>query len=212
MRTILVSLLLALALPLVGLVGCSTSATRDAAKTPAREDLRFVRLVTTAGNIDLELDATRAPIGVANFLGYATRGEYNGTIFHRTVPSFVIQGGGYTTALVELKGSPTIKNEWQNGLKNSRGTIAWARDTDPDTATREFYINLVDNTKLDTPREVSGKAGYAVFGRVIAGMDVVDKIASGKLYELPAREMKHIPVEPTIVLRVETLDAATNAK
>lgn len=204
--------LLAFLLPLLTLVGCSSSAPRDTANTPAREDLRFVRLVTTAGDIDLELDATRAPIGVANFLGYASRGEYNGTIFHRTVPGFVIQGGGYTTALVELKGSPTIKNEWQNGLKNNRGTIAWARDTDPDTATREFYINLVDNAKLDTPRDVSGKAGYAVFGRVISGMDVVDTIASGTLYELPARDMKHIPVEPTVVLRVESLGAPAAGK
>jgi len=186
--------------------GCTqTSSTPDATPATVARDVRLVRLVTTAGNIDLELDAARAPISVANFLGYANRGEYNATIFHRTVPGFVIQGGGYTSALVELKGSPTIKNEWQNDLKNARGTIAWARDADPDTATREFYINLADNARLDTPREITGKAGYAVFGRVVAGMDVVDKIASGDLYELPARDMKHIPVTPAVVLRVEEL-------
>ena len=189
--------------------GCNAAqpAAESHATTATASEVIRVRLVTTAGNIDLELDPVRAPIGVANFLGYANRGEYNATIFHRTVPGFVIQGGGYTTALVELKGSPTIKNEWQNGLKNLRGTIAWARDADPDTATREFYINLADNARLDTPREITGKAGYAVFGRVVVGMDVVDKIASGDLYEIPAREMKHIPVSPAMVLGVETLDA-----
>jgi peptidyl-prolyl cis-trans isomerase A (cyclophilin A) len=198
---------------LLGMFGCAASTTTtttpptatapNAALAALARESHYVRIVTTVGNIDLELDAARAPVGVANFLGYANRGEYNATIFHRTVPGFVIQGGGYTTALVELKGSPTIVNEWQNGLKNVRGTIAWARDTEPNSATREFYINLADNARLDTPRELTGKAGYAVFGHVVAGMDVVDKIASGDLYELPAREMKHIPVTPAIVLRVE---------
>ena len=201
------------AMVLLTMIGCShtpttptpTTIAPDAALSTLAGGARFVRIVTTVGTIDLELDPVRAPVGVANFLGYASRGEYNATIFHRTVPGFVIQGGGYTTALVELKGSPTIVNEWQNGLKNVRGTIAWARDTEPNSATREFYINLADNARLDTPREITGKAGYAVFGHVVAGMDVVDKIAAGDLYELPAREMKHIPVTPALVLRVEML-------
>lgn len=201
------------ALVLLTMIGCAPTPTTptpitttpDAALSTLARGARYVRIVTTVGNIDLELDAVRAPVGVANFLAYANRGEYNATIFHRTVPGFVIQGGGYTSALVELKGSPTIVNEWQNGLKNVRGTIAWARDTEPNSATREFYINLADNARLDTPREITGKAGYAVFGRVVAGMDVVDRIAAGTLYELPARDMKHIPVEPAVVLRVEIL-------
>jgi cyclophilin family peptidyl-prolyl cis-trans isomerase len=104
---------------------------------------------------------------------------------------------------VELKGSPAIVNEWRNGLTNLRGTIAWARDEQPDTATREFYINLADNAKLDSPREITGNAGYAVFGRVVTGMEVVDAIAAGPFHEIPERDMKHVPVKPVVVERVE---------
>jgi peptidyl-prolyl cis-trans isomerase A (cyclophilin A) len=181
----------------IGLIGCSKTATRDPS-APVH-----VRLVTTAGSIDLELDPARAPVGVANFLKYAESGAYDGTVFHRTVPGFVIQGGGYTKDLIELKGSPTILNEWRNGLRNARGTIAWARDEQPDTATREFYINLAENAKLDSPRAITGNAGYAVFGRVVAGMEVVDAIAAGAFYEIPERDMKHVPVKPVVVERVE---------
>lgn len=166
--------------------------------TPVR-----VRMVTTAGDIELELDPAHAPIGVANFLHYARRGDYGGTIFHRTVPGFVIQGGGFTQSLIELPGDAPIKNEWKNGLKNARGTIGWARDPDPDTATRQWYINLSDNARLDTARPMTGNAGYAVFGRVVSGMDLVDKISTAPTYDLPARDLANIPTSPVTVLRVD---------
>lgn len=175
---------------------------------------RFVVVLmrTTAGDITLELDRLLAPISVANFLRYAEAGEYRGTVFHRVVPGFVVQGGGYTKDLVELKGSPPIFNEWNNTLKNVRGTIAWARDADPNSATREFYINLVSNDKLDRPRPETGNAGYAVFGHVIAGMDVVDAIAAaasaeGGSREIPERDMKNVP---TNVVEVVAVDIRTN--
>jgi peptidyl-prolyl cis-trans isomerase A (cyclophilin A) len=172
----------------------------------ASSDVVRVRLETTAGEIDLELDRGRAPVGVANFLRYAERGEYDGTIFHRAVPGFVVQGGGYTAAMVELKGDAPIVNEWKNGLKNVRGAVGWARDEDPDSATREFYINLADNGRLDTARTITGNAGYAVFGRVTRGMEIADGMTKGVLYSLPERDMKHIPAEPVRIVRVRRLD------
>lgn len=171
---------------------------------------RFVVVVmrTTAGDITLELDRLYAPIGVANFLRYAEAGEYRGTVFHRVVPGFVVQGGGYTKDLVELKGSPPIFNEWNNTLKNVRGSIGWARDTEPHSATRQFYINLAGNEKLDRARPETGNAGYAVFGHVIAGMDVVDAIAAaasaeGGSREIPERDMKNVPTNLVEVVAVD---------
>lgn len=173
-------------------------------------------LITTKGDITLELNQAMAPISVANFIAHARAGHYDNTTFHRVVPGFVIQGGGWTADLQERakideaagRKDVPIKNEWQNGLKNLRGTIAMARDAAPDTATREFYINLVDNAKLDTAREKTGNAGYAVFGRVIRGMDVVDAIAmvptSERLDLAPADGgLKNIPVEPIIIRSVQ---------
>ncbi len=186
-------------------MGVASCASREAATGAGGEVVR-VRLETTAGEMDLELDPVRAPVGVANFLRYAERGDYDGTIFHRAVPGFVVQGGGYTAALVELKGDAPIVNEWRNGLKNERGTIGWARDAEPDTATREFYINLADNARLDTARAITGNAGYAVFGRVTRGMEIADAMTKGALYALPERDMKHIPAEPVRIVRVVRLD------
>jgi peptidyl-prolyl cis-trans isomerase A (cyclophilin A) len=170
--------------------------------------LVYVVLETTAGEILLELNAEKAPISVANFLSYVDGKAYDGTIFHRVMPMFVIQGGGYDKDLTERaktdaaagKTDKPIKNEWQNGLKNERGTIAMAREADPDTATREFYINVQDNPKLDTPREQTGKAGYAVFGKVIKGMDVVDKIKSGETKKV-SEDMQNVPVDPVVVTK-----------
>jgi peptidyl-prolyl cis-trans isomerase A (cyclophilin A) len=178
---------------------------------------------TSAGDIELELDPVRAPIGVGNFLNHAAKGHYDGTVFHRTIPTFVIQGGGWmwdpATRMLSDRGKAakmagdaedTIVNEWQNGLKNVRGTIAWARDEGPDTATREFYINVADNAKLDTARPQVGNAGYAVFGRVVRGMEVVDKIKAAPTEVRPdlAVEdggMKDVPVEPVVIRRVVRL-------
>jgi peptidyl-prolyl cis-trans isomerase A (cyclophilin A) len=162
-----------------------------------------VRMETTAGDIVIELDRAKAPVSVTNFLGYVERGEYNGTIFHRVIENFVVQGGGYSADFKELPSRGVIRNEWQNGLKNVRGTIAMARDAAPDTATREFYINVADNAKLDTAREMTGNAGYAVFGHVVEGMSVVDKIRKGAT--TTRGEMENVPVEPVVVVRMEVV-------
>jgi cyclophilin family peptidyl-prolyl cis-trans isomerase len=185
--------------------------------------LVLVRMETSAGDIELELDPVRAPIGVGNFLNHAAKGQYDGTVFHRTIPTFVIQGGGWTwdpaTRMLSDRGAAakaagdaedTIVNEWQNGLKNVRGTIAWARDEGPDTATREFYINVADNPKLDTARPQVGNAGYAVFGRVVKGMEVVDRIKDAPTESRPDIApqdggLKDVPVEPVVIRRIHVL-------
>ena len=150
------------------------------------DDARVVRVVlkTSEGDITLELDREHAPVSTDNFLRHAKAGHYDNTTFQRVIPNFVIQGGSHTPELINLPESDAaagirdtpIRDEWHNGLKNVKGTVGVGRDTDPDSGTREFYINVVDNPKLDTPREVSGNAGYAVFGRVVLGWDVVEKI------------------------------------
>jgi cyclophilin family peptidyl-prolyl cis-trans isomerase len=134
-------------------------------------------LVTSAGNLLLELDPAKAPVSVNNFLGYVRQGFYTNTLFHRVIAGFVVQGGGYTTGLVKKAGQAApIALESQNGLSNLRGTLAMARTDVPNSATSEFYVNLVDNLFLDY--RDSANPGYAVFGTVVQGMGVVDAIAS----------------------------------
>lgn len=136
-----------------------------------------VRLKTNLGSIVIELSNEKAPITVANFLGYVNRKHYDGTVFHRVIDGFMIQGGGFAREdkdLVEKPVGPSIANEGKNGLKNVRGSIAMARTSDPDSATSQFFINVADNAMLDFPNN----GGYAVFGKVVEGMDVVDKIKS----------------------------------
>ncbi len=158
-----------------------------------------VTLETTLGNIVLELDAVKAPISTANFLQYAKEGFYNGTIFHRVMPGFMIQGGGMDKDLNKKTAgmhSP-IKNEWENGLKNVIGTISMARTSAPDSATSQFFINVVDNASLDVPR---GGAAYAVFGKVVEGMDVVEKIRNTPTENNPKYPGgKVVPVTPVII-------------
>jgi cyclophilin family peptidyl-prolyl cis-trans isomerase len=135
-----------------------------------------VTLATSSGNVTLELDPTAAPITVTNFLNYVHSGYYTSTLFHRVIAGFVVQGGGYTTGPVKKAGqSAPITLESNNGLSNVRGTIAMARTSDPNSATSEFFINVVNNTFLDYTNAAS--PGYAVFGTVLQGMDVVDAIA-----------------------------------
>ncbi len=138
--------------------------------------LEFVQFTTTLGDIVLELNAEKAPITVANFLSYVDKGFYNGTVFHRVIPTFMIQGGGFDKEMNQKQTGEPIKNEFKNGLKNVRGSIAMARLNTPDSATAQFFINVVDNPNLDNGSPMTGGAGYAVFGKVIAGMEVVDKI------------------------------------
>lgn len=135
-----------------------------------------VRMQTSLGAITLELDAGKAPETVANFLAYVGAGHYEGTVFHRVIDGFMIQGGGMDTDLKPKKTLPPIRNEAANGLKNQRGTVAMARTQVVDSATSQFFINLADNDFLDHRDTTTAGFGYAVFGRVIDGMEVVDAI------------------------------------
>lgn len=137
-----------------------------------------VVMETSYGDITIELDSAKAPVSVANFLAYVDAGFYDGTIFHRVIPDFMIQGGGFTEDLKQKPTRPAIKNEAANGLRNLRGTIAMARTNVVDSATSQFFINHKDNPFLDHRAPNPRDFGYAVFGRVSSGMDVVDRIAS----------------------------------
>jgi len=167
-------------------------------------DVVYVRMKTTMGDILLALDAARAPISVANFLAYADKGYYAGTIFHRVIGNFMIQGGGFDADLKPKVTAPPIKNEWQNGLKNVRGTIAMARTRVPDSATSQFYINVVDNASLDAAR---GGAAYAVFGRVVGSMETVDAIR-----DLPTKQMGSHGTVPQTTVTITGVDRITAAE
>lgn len=143
------------------------------AKLPKDTDAAYVKVVTSLGDITLELNRAKAPVSADNFLKYVDKKFYDGTVFHRVIPDFMIQGGGFTPDMTQKSGMAPIKNEWQNGLKNVRGSIAMARTSDPDSATSQFFINVKDNGFLDQPR---GGAAYAVFGKVVEGIATVDKI------------------------------------
>jgi peptidyl-prolyl cis-trans isomerase A (cyclophilin A)/peptidyl-prolyl cis-trans isomerase B (cyclophilin B) len=145
------------------------AATATDAQGPAK-----VQIKTSLGDITVELYADKAPKSVENFLGYVKSGFYDGTIFHRVIADFMIQGGGFTADLRQKKTRAPVVNESKNGLSNLRGTIAMARTADPNSATAQFFINTVDNPRLDYAGDAN--PGYCVFGKVVAGMDVVDKI------------------------------------
>jgi len=164
----------------------------------------YVQLKTTDGNITLELNREKAPVSVENFLHYADKGFYNGTIFHRVLPTFMIQGGGFTPEMTLKDTDPPIKNEWENGLKNDVGTIAMARLRGrPDSASSQFFINVNRNTNLDKPAD---GAGYAVFGRVVDGMDVVNRIKNGETKEnAKMGNEKSLPVSPVKIEQVKRL-------
>jgi len=150
---------------------------------------------TSLGDITIELDAEKAPITVENFLAYVDEGFYDGTIFHRVIPGFVLQGGGFTADMQQESTHAPIKNEADNGLKNDRGTLSMARTPEVDSATSQFFINLVDNAFLD---HGTRDFGYAVFARVIEGMDVVDKIAT---VETGNHGMHQgVPLEPVVIV------------
>ncbi len=163
-----------------------------------------VVMKTSLGNITIALDAAKAPITVKNFLAYVDSGAYAGTIFHRVIDGFMIQGGGFDENLQRRPSQAPIKNEAGNGLKNLRGTIAMARTSVVDSATNQFFINLKDNDFLDHAGESSRSFGYAVFGRVTAGMDVVDRIAKVQTRATGAM-FQNLPVKPVTILTVERL-------
>lgn len=165
---------------------------------PAVAETVQVLMKTSQGDITLELDRERAPVSVENFLTYADSGHYNGTVFHRVIKDFMIQGGGFDQNMRQKATLPPIKNEAQNGLKNRRGSIAMARTSVVDSATSQFFINVKDNIFLD---HGSRDFGYAVFGKVTAGMDVVDAIA------LSPTGRRDMPVEPIIIESVTVVAA-----
>jgi peptidyl-prolyl cis-trans isomerase B (cyclophilin B) len=137
---------------------------------------KFVDLQTSAGAMRLELDDQRAPLSVANFLEYVNKGHYDGTVFHRVIKGFMVQGGGFEPGMKQKPTAAPVKNEANNGLKNARYTLAMARTNDPHSATAQFFINTVDNGFLDFKSESGSGWGYAVFGRVVSGTEVVDRI------------------------------------
>ena len=146
----------------------------------ATDETTVVRLETTLGAIVLTLDRTRAPQSVDNFLEYVNAGFYDGTLFHRVIDGFMVQGGGFSRDYARQRTRPAIANEADNGLKNKRGTVAMARTSDPNSATSQFFINLEDNAFLDHQGRTPAGWGYAVFGQVTDGMAVVDNIAAAE--------------------------------
>jgi cyclophilin family peptidyl-prolyl cis-trans isomerase len=177
------------------------SALLAAAQETKPADAPRVQIATSAGMIIVELDPQRAPKTVENFLGYVDAGSYDGTIFHRVIKGFMIQGGGFTADFVQKPTREPIPNEADNGLKNERGTIAMARTGDPHSATSQFFINLVDNGFLDHRGRSPQGWGYTVFGKVVEGMDVVDKIgasATGPGGPFP----RDVPQETVLIERI----------
>jgi peptidyl-prolyl cis-trans isomerase A (cyclophilin A) len=176
----------------------------------AEEKLVYVAMKTSMGQIVLELNNEKAPISTQNFLAYSDKKFYDGTIFHRVIPNFMVQGGGFTADLQQKGTDKQIKNEWQNGLKNKKYTVAMARLGGPgraDSATSQFFINVNDNAFLDEPRD---GAGYAVFGRVVAGTDVVDAIA--KVPTGRKNGMGDVPNEAVVIESVRRLTPDEAAK
>jgi cyclophilin family peptidyl-prolyl cis-trans isomerase len=157
------------------------------------------------GDIQLELYAEKAPVSVENFINYARNGFYDGTIFHRVIGSFMIQGGGFTPDMQKKATGEPILNEAGNGLSNLRGTIAMARTNDPHSATAQFFINVQNNTNLDYTGGSSSRSwGYAVFGRVISGMEVVDEIRF--VATETQGQFADVPVEPVTIDNIEIID------
>lgn len=164
-----------------------------------------VKLQTSLGDIVIKLDKEKAPVTVENFLAYVKDGQYDGTIFHRVIPGFMAQGGGFTEKWDQKPTKAPIKNEADNGLLNKRGTIAMARTSDPQSATAQFFINYADNAFLDYKSPTPSGWGYAVFGEVVQGMDVVDKMATvptGRGGPMPT----DVPKTP-IVIQKATVEA-----
>ena len=162
--------------------------------------MKKATIETSMGSITVELDDAKAPVTVKNFLDYAASGHYDGTIFHRVIDGFMIQGGGFTKDMNQKPTRAPIRNEAMNGLKNARGTIAMARTMVVDSATSQFFINLVDNDFLNFRAPTPQYYGYAVFGKVTDGMDVVDKIAKVKTGSFGPHQ--NVPETPVIIKKV----------
>ncbi|MCY1393469.1 Peptidyl-prolyl cis-trans isomerase A [compost metagenome] len=152
-----------------------------------------VVLDTSMGKIEIELDPVKAPVTTKNFLEYVDSGFYTNTIFHRVIPGFMAQGGGFTAQMQQKETKDPIKNEASNGLKNVRGTLSMARTSNPNSATSQFFINVADNEFLNPGRD----AGYAVFAKVVSGMDVVDNIVNSQT--TTKQGMQNVPVDPILI-------------
>ncbi len=197
-RTVAYRLTALLAFAMAGLLAAGTSAAQDKAGATAPR----VLLSTSEGDITLQLDAEKAPKTVANFLAYVKSGHYDGTIFHRVIAGFMIQGGGLAPDMKEKAAKAPIALESRNGLKNDRGTIAMARTSVPDSATAQFFINVVDNPPMNYPNPDGH--GYAVFGRVTEGMDVVDKIRAVPTGN--AGSHQNVPVKPVLIRSAKVIN------
>jgi FKBP-type peptidyl-prolyl cis-trans isomerase/cyclophilin family peptidyl-prolyl cis-trans isomerase len=196
---------LAIALAGPGLAAMA-DATEPADTAAATADVQYVRMDTSKGDMILMLDLVAAPLTVENFTNYARNGAYDGTIFHRVIPNFMVQGGGFEPGMRKRPTEAPIVNEWKNGLKNECGTIAMARlGRQPDSATSQFFINVVDNKSLDMPRD---GAGYAVFGKVVAGdgvLDAIKSVATGHVDGPGGGHFDDVPVEDVVIEKVTML-------
>jgi len=216
-------LIFALLLPALALAQGNTAPAKTAPKAPAKATAAKpkaneapavevskavdpkVLIKTSLGDITVELYPDKAPKTVENFLAYVNSGFYDGTIFHRVIDNFMIQGGGFTRDLQQKRTRPAIANEAKNGLSNLRGTLAMARTSDPNSATAQFFINVVDNPRLDFTSEQNGATwGYCVFGKVISGLDVVDKIKAVPTgAQGPFRS--DVPVTPVVIEKMTVI-------
>ena len=170
------------------------------AATPAPTKAPHVLLNTSFGEIEIELDPVKAPISSKNFLEYVDSGFYTNTIFHRVIPGFMVQGGGFTAQMTQKDTKDPIKNEASNGLHNVRGTLSMARTSNPDSATSQFFINVADNAFLNPGRD----AGYAVFAKVVKGMDVVDNIVNTQTTSKSG--MRDVPIDPIYIKSAKRID------
>ena len=203
------------ALTLLAAFSAATALAQDPASPapatpPAQKELRYeyAMLETSKGNVLIQLDRARAPISVRNFLTYVNDGGYDGTIFHRVINGFMIQGGGFTPEMTKKPAKAPIKNEWMNGLKNENGTIAMARTQNPNSATNQFFINVNNNANLDRP--LSGGAGYAVFGKVVMGMNVVNAIKGVKTGNVQGYQ--NVPIDPVVIKKAVEVSPADAEK
>jgi len=192
--------------PIVVLVTATLLAAALAGTPGSKPDAEHPRVAldTSLGRIVIELDAQKAPKSVANFLAYVRSGFYDGTIFHRVIRGFMIQGGGLDQQMTKKPTRPPIPNEAANGLRNTRGTVAMARTNDPNSATAQFFVNTVDNRSLDFRDATVAGYGYAVFGRVVEGMDVVDAIE--KVPTTSRQGNGDVPVEPVVIRKATVVE------
>lgn len=182
---------------MIGLLAAATAVAKEGGNP-------VVVIKTSMGEIKIELDKAKAPVTVDNFVGYVNDKFYDGTIFHRVIPAFMIQGGGFDKDMNQKKTKAPIKNEAGNGLKNLNGTIAMARTSDPNSATAQFFINTKDNAFLDHRNETPQGYGYAVFGKVVSGMDVLKKIEQVQTTTKVPHE--NVPVTPVIIESVRVVE------